>query len=331
MKKTRVTINHSFVKLPSGTDMAPRQLPLMTAKSAASGPVVWLTACSHGDEICGLAVIQELFKQLPKQLVRGTIYAFPLMNPLGVEMTQRNLPLSNEDLNRSFPGNAEGTPGERIAHAVFSNFLQTDPAIVFDLHTDDTLSIPYVLIDRDDGSLTKRVYARTTALAAKTGLAVVMDKKPIVESLSWNLLKKKVPALTLELGEPYTINEANVAGGLKAVYNILALLDMVPQPKEPFCYPLPAPYNTGKILRYADTPYCSTSGVARILVEPGSVVKKGQPFVRIVNAFGDHTETLKSAHSGLVLGHSISSAVYPGKSVMTFAIPQRNTSLLKRK
>lgn len=323
MKKSRVTINHSFVKLPAGADMAPRQLPFMVAKSATPGPMVWLTACSHGDEICGLAVIQELFKQLPKQLVCGTVNAFPLMNPLGAEMVMRLLPFGNEDLNRSFPGSAEGTAGERLAWHIFSHITQTKPDLVLDLHTDDTLSIPYVLIDHDDGHLAKTVYAQIAALAAKTGLAVVLDKKPIRKSLSYNLLKQKIPALTLELGEPHIINEANVACGVKAICNLLAHQDMMPPQKEDFCFPLPTPYNTGKPLQYADTPYSSTSGVARFLAEPGSVIKKGQAFARIVNAFGDLQETLNAAHTGLVLGQARSAIVYPGRSVMTFGILQK--------
>jgi predicted deacylase len=77
----------------------------MVLESPSPGPVVWLTACVHGDEVGGLVIIPELFKRRGKQLMRGALYAFPLMNPLGFETASRDIILSKEDLNRSFPGN----------------------------------------------------------------------------------------------------------------------------------------------------------------------------------------------------------------------------------
>jgi predicted deacylase len=66
----------------------------MAAESPCPGPVVWLTACVHGDEVGGIVVIQELFKTVRKQLLKGSIYAFPLMNPLGFETASRDIILS---------------------------------------------------------------------------------------------------------------------------------------------------------------------------------------------------------------------------------------------
>jgi predicted deacylase len=50
-----VRISYSFQKILTGSDLSRRRLPLMSATSASPGPVVWLTACGHGDEVCGRA------------------------------------------------------------------------------------------------------------------------------------------------------------------------------------------------------------------------------------------------------------------------------------
>jgi predicted deacylase len=127
-----------------------------------------------------------------------------------------------------------------------------------------------------------------------------------------------VPAITLELGEPYVINEKNVEYGLGAIWNILAALDMIEPPQERFTYPVPPAYSAGRLLRYSDKPYSSKSGILRFLAQPGDEVKRGQPLAGIVNAFGKQEETVRAVHDAIVLGHSDTSVVFPGMPIMAF-------------
>jgi predicted deacylase len=126
--------------------------------------------------------------------------------------------------------------------------------------------------------------------------------------------------LTLELGEPYVINERNVEFGLGAIRNILAHFEMIAPAGERFAYPLPTGYSKGHILRYSDKPHSSQSGILRFLVKPGDEVRQGQPFARIVNAFGKHQETLRAAGDAVVLGHTDVSVVFPGMPIMAFGM-----------
>jgi len=127
-----VKIHYTFKKIMTGSDLSHRRLPLMTATSANPGPLVWLTACSHGDEVSGIVVIQEIFKGIRRRLLRGSVKAFPLMNPLGFETKSRNITMSREDLNRSFPGSPNGSLGERIANRIFSEIVENKPDIVLE-------------------------------------------------------------------------------------------------------------------------------------------------------------------------------------------------------
>ncbi|MFH1267710.1 MAG: M14 family metallopeptidase, partial [Planctomycetota bacterium] len=284
------------------------------------GPVVWLTACGHGDEVCGIVIIQEVFRKIRRELLRGAVHAFPLMNPIGFETASRNITMSREDLNRSFPGEATGSLGMRIAHRIFSTIMETSPDLVLDLHNDWTKSIPYALIDRDPGKPYRAAYEKTMACAQRTGFASIVDKDELTSTLSHNLLLSGVPALTLELGEPFVINEVNVEFGLGAIWNVLARLEMTAPRGEPFLYPVPLAYQEGQLLRYSDKPFSSTSGIVRFLAKPGEAVKKGQPFARIVNAFGKHQETARALDDAIVLGHSDCSAVFPGMPIMAFGV-----------
>ena len=145
-------VRYSFVRILTGSDLSNRRLPFMLAESEVEGPIVWMTACGHGDEVGGIVIIQEIFKWIKRQgLRRGKLMAFPLMNPMGFETASRQIIYSQEDLNRSFPGNPKGSLAERIAYKIFSAITQTRPSLILDLHNDWTLSIPYTLLDvRDD-------------------------------------------------------------------------------------------------------------------------------------------------------------------------------------
>lgn len=290
----------------------------MSAESATNGPVLWLTACIHGDEVGGIVIIQEVFKRIRHRLRKGMVYAFPLMNPLGFDTTSRNITLSREDLNRSFPGNPNGTLGERLAERIFTTILETSPTLVLDLHNDWIKSIPYALIDRDPGKSYQETYQKARSMLAETGFCAIEETEAISRSFSYNLLLNSIPAITLELGEPYVVNERNIMYGVNSIWNIMAHLGMIEPQEEPFRYPLPEEYGGGKILKYFDKPYSSKSGIIRFMAKPGDVVKKGQPLGRIVNAFGKLQETVIALEDAIVLGHSDSSVVFPGMPVMAF-------------
>ncbi|HIJ72562.1 MAG TPA: hypothetical protein HPP83_00535 [Candidatus Hydrogenedentes bacterium] len=316
-----VNIRYSFKKIMTGSDLSRRRLPLMCATSANPGPLVWLTACGHGDEVSGIVVIQEIFRSIRRRLLRGAVRAFPLMNPLGFETGSRTITMSREDLNRSFPGNPNGSLGERIAHHIFGAITEVRPTLVLDLHNDWMESIPYVLLDRAPGGSHRVAYGGAIRASKETGLCLIVDTEELNRSLSYNLLLHDIPALTLELGKPYVVSESNVAYGLETIWNILAYLEMVAPRDMPFRYPLPAGYGEGKLLKYSDKPYGARTGIIRFLAKPGDIVKAGQPLAKIVNAFGRHQETINAMQEAIVLGHSDSSAAFPGMPVMAFGIP----------
>jgi len=315
-----VKVSYAFIKIMTGSDLSLRRLPLMSAKSVNPGPVVWLTACGHGDEVCGIIIVQEIFKNIRKRLLCGTIYAFPLMNPIGFETVSRNITVSREDLNRSFPGKQKGTLGERLASSIFCTIVDTSPTLVIDLHNDWINSIPYSLLDHNPGLSHKTAYDKAKIFTRQSGFVSIVDTDKLTNTLSYNLLLNDIPALTFELCEPYLINERNVKYGLDAISNILSYLGMIKPLKERFSYPAPAAYKAGKLLRYSDKPFSSKSGIIRFIAKPGEEVRKGQPFAKIVNTFGKHQETITAINDAIVLGHSDSSVVFPGMPIMAFGI-----------
>lgn len=313
-------VKYSFLKILTGSDLSRRRLPFMAVDSIKPGPVVWLTGCIHGDEVTGIVTIQEVFKNIRKQqLFSGSVYAFPLMNPIGFETASRNITLSKEDLNRCFPGDKSGSVAERIANRIFSTIKETKPALVLDLHNDWMKSIPYALVDPNPGSTHKQAYEKTKKVAEKSGFLMVLETDDVRRSFSYSLLEHDIPALTIELGESYVVNEKNVEFGVKSILGILAYLEMIKKPDEDFTYGVNQVVR-GKTLKSSSLPVSSASGIVRFLAQPGDIVKKSQAVAKIYNAFGKLQDTLLCQNDGIVLGHSDFSVAFPGAPVMAFGI-----------
>ena len=296
---------------------------MISAVADRKGPVIWLTGCVHGDEVGGTAVIHEVFRFIQKNdLIRGSVYALPILNPLGFESTTRQIPLSHEDLNRSFPGNSKGSFAERVARRVFNTICETSPNLVIDLHNDWRQSIPYVLVDHPGCVSNQTVFETARTLAEKSGLLVVEDESGEVMSgmehtLSFNLCMAGIPAITFELGESQIVNEIDVHTGLQAILRILNSFGMLTKGSfaEDEFQPASGKYS------YSDQPLAQTSGLLRFAIQPGAIVKPGTVMARVYDAFGKVQETIRAESRGIVLGHTDSSLCYPGKSVVAYAIP----------
>ncbi|MBU1046657.1 succinylglutamate desuccinylase/aspartoacylase family protein [Patescibacteria group bacterium] len=90
---------------------------------------VAVVACVHGDELVGKKIIRELNKLTIKNGILKTFIA----NPEAVKKKKRCI---DTDLNRSFPGNKNGTHEEKIAYKL--NKELQDFNYVIDIHSTTT-------------------------------------------------------------------------------------------------------------------------------------------------------------------------------------------------
>jgi predicted deacylase len=318
-KSGRITVRYHFIKLVTGTDLSKRRIPVMMVDSGNPGPVIWMTACIHGDEIAGTVIIQELFRLLKKEIQYGKVHAFPIVNPFGFEQKTRFVPYSREDLNRLFPGNERGSLGERIAAIIYNTIIDEQPDLVLDLHNDWIRSIPYTLLDQDyEFSTNPDMVKRIRDYAFALGFPVVKDTEHLAGSLTGRLIQNGIPALTLELGASNYVNEMNIETGATAIFRLLQSIGLVKQSVD--LSPQDFTQTGNKILKYSQMPLSSTSGIIRFYTGAGETVKSGQMIARIYNVFGKKQESLLALDDGLVLGCSDTSLSFPGFPVMAFGI-----------
>lgn len=208
-------VKRRWLDVTGKRDIAQRRTLWTSYDSKASGPVVWLTACIHGDEVGGTAVIHDLILALRKAgLQRGTVNAFPLVNSMGFENVSRFINSDGEDLNRCFPGRRNGTMGEQVAHRLFETIMKTHPDLVIDIHNDWVRSIPYVLVDPVASFDSPDEHQCALGLAEATGLLLVEDSDvfhPLHNTLVGALNAAGIPAFTIEAGGAYAVLEQGVA------------------------------------------------------------------------------------------------------------------------
>ncbi len=109
------------------------RIPIHIRRAREPGPVVFVTAALHGDEINGTGAIRQLIQDTELNLLKGSIIMIPVLNILAFDRHSRYLP-DRRDLNRSFPGSSGGSLASRMARLIFEEIVgRCDYGV--DLHT----------------------------------------------------------------------------------------------------------------------------------------------------------------------------------------------------
>ena len=311
-------VSKRLIDITGMRDIIQRRIPVLIADSKLPGPVVWLTGCIHGDEVGGTAIIHEVFSFLRRSGLKcGAVHAFPLINSMGFENVSRYINTDREDLNRCFPGKANGSMGEQLARRLFDAIMKSKPDLVIDIHNDWVRSVPYVLVEPADNFSPKRLGDKVLRLARGTKLLLVEDSDvfhPLRNTLTGALIGEGVAAFTIEAGGAFSVVEDSVAAGYDAVASVLRLLKMIDGPRSARAAP-----ETTLPLRYTNLPRCTTSGLIRFAVSPGQQIKKNQLLAKVYSAFGSDEESLRAAADGFVLGLEDHARVLPGREVIAIA------------
>lgn len=147
---THTTDECRLIGLPSGSDVA----VTVHRYEGGAGPTVYVQAAQHGIELNGIAAVRRLHDDLRTSEIAGTVVVVPIANPLAFDhrsyVTPQALDAFNSNLNRVWPGNAEGTLQERLAEQLW-RLVEGADAIV-DLHTGTPDMLEHVRFQDDDGS-----------------------------------------------------------------------------------------------------------------------------------------------------------------------------------
>ena len=110
------------------------RVPLYVACARRPGTTVVAIGGTHGDEYEGPVGLKNLIQGFdPATLVAGRLIVIPVLNVPAFQAAQRDSPLDGGNMNRVFPGRADGTITQRIARFVTDDVLARAD-VVIDIH-----------------------------------------------------------------------------------------------------------------------------------------------------------------------------------------------------
>jgi predicted deacylase len=123
------------VELPVSvlSDHTPVTLSAHVIHGRKPGPAMFVSAAIHGDEVIGAEIVRRLLRAAPVARLSGTLVTVPIVNSFGFLNQSRYLP-DRRDLNRCFPGSAEGSLAGRLADLFLTEVVRRCD-VGIDLHS----------------------------------------------------------------------------------------------------------------------------------------------------------------------------------------------------
>jgi predicted deacylase len=304
------------VEIPRGSNMTihlelpklyntPTKLPLRVIRGRKDGPVVFISAAIHGDELNGIEIIRRFRKLNILSKLRGTLILVPIVNVYGIMTLSRYLP-DRRDLNRSFPGSIKGSLASRVAKIFFDEVV-CHCTLGIDLHTASIhkSNLPQVRTNIDN--------ELTFTLAKAFQAPVVLHSELRDGSLRAVAQEQGIPILLYEAGEALRFDEIAIRIGVKGIVNVLRTYEMLPksvkirQSKTPI------------VSRISQWIRSSESGMIRTIKALGDTVQKDEVIAYIDEPLGESSFEIKALFDGVIIGKSEIPLVQEGDAIFHIA------------
>ena len=213
------------------------RLPVIAINGHAPGPHMVVLANQHGEELNGIEAIRRLAEEINPRKLRGTLFAFPTMNPRAAMQMKQCWVEENEgrgtrghgavdpyrnryNMNFNWPGRKGGLLVQRVLYEVWTRAIMAPHRradLVMDFHSQQARSA---------------VYARDHVAA---GLGVVTGIKNVIVTGGASRIaccnevcvREGIMALTIELGGQRGFFAESIGDGCRAMRNMLKFWGML--------------------------------------------------------------------------------------------------------
>ena len=307
-----------WLQVSTRSDGSPLGIPVIVMNGMKQGPTLLLEACCHGDETEGTLAIVKLLNMLNPKDIAGTIVAVPVLNIRAYEEGTRGNPDEryNYDMNRLFPGNANGSVSERFVHTYFTKIVKKANYVV-SLHGGGALF--YLL---------NRIMISDDPKSVELGKAIGPEWPLLHESHHPNTLLNScstegIPAVILERGGANNRMPDELANSvdtfIKAAMNVMRYVNMLEGKHESA--------REWGVLKGTNV-RCGYGGLI-LLGEKCRInqeVKPGDHLATIVDLLGNELEVINAPQDGIILGVPASPVAYPGNNIITVARVEKKVS-----
>jgi len=285
-----------FIQIAAGVD-AGTNIPVIVIQGAKPGPKLAVVAGSHGTEYASIIALENLGQSIDPADLSGTLIVVPLVNLASFAQKVPHLnPVDGKNMNRMFPGKADGTQTERASWALAKQVVEKCDYLI-DLHGGDL-----------DENLRRYAYWPQTGkvqldrvsrgMALAFGLDHIILQKnqaPAVygaTSISRFAEDQGKPTIIAEAGHAGTTDAADVEALVRGCKNVMRHLNMLPGAVTPVEHPVwMGPITTVK---------SEVDGIFYPLVSPEAYVSRGMIIGYVTDYFGNKLADVPTPIAGVV-------------------------------
>ncbi|MFB6119206.1 succinylglutamate desuccinylase/aspartoacylase family protein [Halosegnis sp.] len=266
-----------------GTEVS---LPVCLINGERDGKTLYIQAVSDGDELNGLGVVQRLVPRINPAELAGEIIVVGIVNWYGFQVAEHRNPIDDTKVNRTYPGDENGTASERIAEATFSAAVGADLAL--DLHQGSTSRMINEV--RVRCGRRHRLHRECLELAKTFDCGYVLDQKGPDGQLARALPDEGVPTIDPELGGAVGWDEESIRLGVRGAMNVLTAYDFLDG-----TVTASEQTRAGGFDQYG----APAGGLVDFHAELGDEVTRGDTLFEVTTPFGNVKETVTADGSGL--------------------------------
>ncbi|MBF0266127.1 MAG: succinylglutamate desuccinylase/aspartoacylase family protein [Gammaproteobacteria bacterium] len=310
MPGTHKTIRIELPGLHSETSV---YMPVHIYHGKKDGPVLFLSAALHGDEINGVEVIRRVLSLSAIKHLKGTLIVIPIVNVFGFDRHSRYLP-DRRDLNRCFPGREQGSLAARVANIFMSEIIErSDLGIDFHTAAIHRDNFPQIRANLQDDQL--------NTIARSFAAPVILDSMAPEGSMRNAADEAAVPVMVYEAGEALRFDEISIRIAVRGVVNVMREMNMIAKGRVKKNKP-------SALLRSSTWVRATSSGILRANVKLGDMVSKGDILGYISDPASHTDEVIEASYDGIIIGRTNIPLIYEGEALFHIG-RSKETSLIE--
>lgn len=285
------------------------KMPVTLINGKNEGKTILITAGVHGCEYPCIRTAIELAKEINPQDVNGQIV---IVHPANMQAFENRsaavVPEDNKNLNRVFPGDANGSISEKIAYVITHEF-QDKADFYFDMHGGDLHEelYPYIYYP---GACEESVSDKSKEIAEIFNVGYMVKSKATTGAYNSAAIRG-IPCLLIERGGAGLCRRNDVNLYKEDMYRALKVLEVLPGKAEK-AEKIPVEITN---VAYIDS---EKNGCLEMFVSAGDKIVKGQHLYDITDLFGNVIDTYYAEFNGVVLYNTVALAINAGDSIIAY-------------
>lgn len=305
--------------VPEGND-GQTFIPVTVIHGAEPGPVLAIVAGVHGFEFASILATERLAELVDPAQLSGTLVLVRVANIPGFEGRSPNVnPVDRKNLNRVFPGKADGTQTERIADQIAREVVARSDFLM-DVHSGDGAEFLDAFIGVYGGPLATD-FPLSLKVARGFGFPNIVrysmntqDQIDRGRSLNRQGVAAGKPTILVEIGQNGSRDDAHVAAIVTGVENALIILGMADGKMREAVSPV-------RLFEGTASATASQTGIFHPSKLGPRPLRKGEILGVIRDYAGREVERILSPINGYALYGITGPPVEAGDAVVTIGVP----------